>query len=80
MLLLTFTLSGACEIKRGEDRIDGPEQAAEVSRLLPGNRHVEVAEIMQPAVPVMSERSIIVLLKLCFLFSIDSFASGLVPQ
>ena len=79
-LLLTFALSGLCELKKEEDRVHSPEQPTEVSRLLPSFRHGETVEEIQFAVPAMSKHSRIVLLKLCILFSIDSFASGLVPQ
>ncbi|MCJ1430832.1 hypothetical protein MMC27_000182 [Xylographa pallens] len=79
-LLLTFALSGNCELKKEEDRVHGSEQPTEVSRLLQDNRREGAAEATHWAVPAMSKHSRIVLLKLCFLFSIDSFASGLVPQ
>ncbi|MCJ1397466.1 hypothetical protein MMC11_000659 [Xylographa trunciseda] len=79
-LLLTLALSGDCELEKAKSPVDCLEQPTETSRLLPGDRDGEAAKPTHWAIPTMSKRSIVVLLKLCFLFSIDSFASGLVPQ
>lgn len=85
--IVTFFLSGACEIARKEEQSEGErsqDRISESSPLLPDviratENERSSARLTQIVTP-MSRRSIVVLVKLLLLFSIDSLASGLVPQ
>ncbi|MCJ1478388.1 hypothetical protein MMC13_007068 [Lambiella insularis] len=79
-LLMTLFLSKSCELEKEKQEAASLEGATEESPLLPGNGDVDMPKKARSIFPSMSKGSRIVLMKLCFLFSIDSFASGLVPQ
>lgn len=76
--LLTFSLTRNCEIKT-EDLDDmTPEASSETSPLLSSNSELQKAP--KRLIPSMSRESIVVLVKLCLLFTLESFASGLVTR
>ena len=77
-LLLTFLLSNECETLK-KRQIETPIQnPVEESPLL--SNTTNISKSRHRLLPAISNESGTVLLKLCFLFAIDSVASGLVPQ
>ena len=79
ILLSTFFLSRDCEVeqqKQDEEILDDP---LETSPLI-SNERIGLQKIESSLIPRISKKSSIILVKLCFLFLIDSMASGLVPQ
>lgn len=79
-LFMTFFLSNICELEKEEPEVASSQDPTEESPLLSSNKNTDVAPKVRRLFPSMSKSSGIVLIKLCFLFAIDSFASGLVPQ
>ena len=79
-LFLTFFLSKGCESEKPDESEAVIEQSSETSPLLPNAGDIIPPKTSKPLVPSMSKESMVVLTKLCVLFSFDSIASGLVPQ
>ena len=78
-LLSTFFLSGDCEVEQQKQDAETLDDPSETSPLITGGS-IGLQKTESSLIPRISKKSSIILIKLCFLFLIDSMASGLVPQ
>ena len=82
-LLLTLFLSQGCEVEKDLHESASPRDTSETSETSPllrnenGDRKPEARKSLLPSI---SRESVVILTKLCLLFSVDSIASGLVPS
>lgn len=78
--LLALTLSHDCEAERKESTVVGEPTASETSPLIPDGIAPPRKQTLRRLLPSISNESKVVVAKLCLLFAVDSFASGLVPS
>ena len=76
---LAITLSNACESESKKSVAHGP--ASETSPLLSSEaQEPSKKSVVKSLLPSISRETKLVVFKLCLLFAVDSFASGLVPS